>query len=842
MAAPLVSIVTPALNQGRFIRATIESVLAQDYPHVEYLVIDGGSTDATASIVDEYRGRLTWISEPDRGQAHAINKGFRMARGEVVAWLNSDDLLLPRAVSAAVEALEADRELALVYGDAYVIDEDGFMRGSIRTGEPDPWQLANVADYIVQPAAFFRPWALQQVGYLDESLHWCLDWDVFIRLSRRWPTRRIAEHLAVGRVYDAAKTQSGGFRRFREMRALMRRYADRRFPPVFFLYACDAASTSIDIRVRRVLGRLGLDGELLGAAIDAAVFGAIRHRVLTPGVYEDRWVGGRADVVLRGQGDVLEVTGFVPPVFGRRRPQRLELHLDGRRLGAFEVPPGDFALTLPIGDGGERLSLRAARLFSGARQRTNDDPRRLAFRLHGARRRPASDVEIWHASGRYADGWVAPVLRLRLRRRGHALRLRGSVPRLDRETARQRLEIRCNGRVSARHELDPGDFDLTVPVPEGEPLLDLELRAERHFVFDERPSSRRPLGFRLNEVAWAGGARGSAVLGEPTPPRAVPFEGMARQATPAGSWAKRWPRLRPARPLRRAALLEKLGRRANPAGLRALRWVLLHPVRTLHPNVLELRRRRQARRRRVSTFWGSPMTVYPPEAVSNAILRWGFHEPDLSALLILGLGPGKTFFDVGAHFGYFSLLADHVMEGAGQVHAFEPTPSSFAVLAENIAGRESVRATAAAVWKDGFGAEIQDYGVALSAYNSLRGARIPGLVDEWRRPAVTEVRTVALDDYCRSTGARPDLVKVDAEGAEMEILQGMSSLVLPELRPIVTLEVGDLGVAGVAPSRALVETMLSHGYAAWEPHRGDLLPHEPIEHYPSGNLVFTPGS
>ena len=316
----------------------------------------------------------------------------------------------------------------------------------------------------------------------------------------------------MARIHDGAKTQSGGLRRLREIRALLRRYADRRFPPALFFYACETASTSIRIRVRRALGRLGLDGEVLAAAIDTAVFDAIRHRMPVPVVHEDRWVGRRADVVLRGAGDVLELTGFVPPVFGRWRPQRLELCLDGRRLGTFEVPPGDFALALPIGKGGEgRLTLRAARLFSGRRQRTNDDPRRLAFRLHGARRRAAADVEIWHASGRYPDGWAAPVVRLRVRARGRALRLRGSVP----DTARQRLEIRGNGRVIARADLGPGDFDLTVPAPEDEPLLDLELRAKRHFVFDERPAPRRALGFWLSEVAWAGGDRAGALLGAP---------------------------------------------------------------------------------------------------------------------------------------------------------------------------------------------------------------------------------------------------------------------------------------------------------------------------------------
>src|SRR3981081_4557960 len=104
---PLVTVVTPAYNQGRFIAATIESVLSQDYPNVEYLIIDGASTDETAAVVKRYEDRLTFVSEPDRGQSDAINKGFRRARGRYVAWLNSDDIFLPGAITQAVAALRA---------------------------------------------------------------------------------------------------------------------------------------------------------------------------------------------------------------------------------------------------------------------------------------------------------------------------------------------------------------------------------------------------------------------------------------------------------------------------------------------------------------------------------------------------------------------------------------------------------------------------------------------------------------------------------------------------------------------------------------------------------------
>src|SRR5690349_15995087 len=103
MQEPLVTVVTPSYNQGQFIRATIESVLSQDYPHVEYIIMDGGSTDETAAVVKDYASRLTFISEKDRGQSHAINKGFARARGKVLSWLNSDDLYLPGAIRTAVD-------------------------------------------------------------------------------------------------------------------------------------------------------------------------------------------------------------------------------------------------------------------------------------------------------------------------------------------------------------------------------------------------------------------------------------------------------------------------------------------------------------------------------------------------------------------------------------------------------------------------------------------------------------------------------------------------------------------------------------------------------------------
>ncbi|MBI3280997.1 MAG: glycosyltransferase, partial [Acidobacteria bacterium] len=218
MSAPLVTIVTPSYNQGRFIRATIETVLAQDYPHLEYIIMDGGSTDATPAIAAEYASRLSFFSEKDRGQSHAINKGFQRAKGEIVAWLNSDDLFLPGSVRRGSHALARHTRAGAAYGEGYLIDREGKITGRFPATEPfNLWKLIYLSDYILQQTVYFRRRVFDQVGFLDESLHWGMDWDVLVRIARRFPLAYVPEFMGCLREYDEAKTFSGGARRLREL-------------------------------------------------------------------------------------------------------------------------------------------------------------------------------------------------------------------------------------------------------------------------------------------------------------------------------------------------------------------------------------------------------------------------------------------------------------------------------------------------------------------------------------------------------------------------------------------------------------------------------------------------
>jgi hypothetical protein len=203
----LVSIVTPSYNQGRYIGETVRSVLSQDYPRIEYIVVDGGSTDATAEILRQYQGRLAWISEKDRGQADAINKGFRRASGEILGWLNSDDAYLPGAVSKAVKYLRARPDVGLVYGEAHYIDAAGRILGRYPSEPLDLQRLAEVC-FICQPAVFFRAEVFRRVGPLDVRLQYCLDYDYWIRAARQFPMEHLGEYLANSRLHAEAKTVS----------------------------------------------------------------------------------------------------------------------------------------------------------------------------------------------------------------------------------------------------------------------------------------------------------------------------------------------------------------------------------------------------------------------------------------------------------------------------------------------------------------------------------------------------------------------------------------------------------------------------------------------------------
>jgi glycosyltransferase involved in cell wall biosynthesis len=204
----LVSIITPSFNQAAFLEQTLRSVLDQDYPGIEYIVIDGGSTDGSPEIIRSYKDRLAyWTSEKDSGQAEAINKGMARARGEIVAWLNSDDYYLPGAVSAAVQAFEAHPQAALVHADMLAVDERGRTINRLLYQQPALDDLLCFR-IIGQPAVFMRRAAFEKAGGLDPAFHFLLDHHLWIRLAVQGPTVHIPQMWAAARYHPAAKNRA----------------------------------------------------------------------------------------------------------------------------------------------------------------------------------------------------------------------------------------------------------------------------------------------------------------------------------------------------------------------------------------------------------------------------------------------------------------------------------------------------------------------------------------------------------------------------------------------------------------------------------------------------------
>lgn len=225
---PSVSIVTVCLNQADTIEAALRSVLDQRAPDgepepIEYIVIDGGSTDGTRAIIERYAPRLAyWVSEPDHGQSHALNKGFARATGEVVDWLNADDLLLPGAI-AAIRSIFCTGRADVICGRCRYESPDGAVR--IRGVNPRQLDLLDVYDPIHQPSCFWRRTLHERAGGLDERLHYGMDWDLWLRFARAGARFGLIDDvLSVYRVTGVNKTSTGADRRNHELYDLLRRH------------------------------------------------------------------------------------------------------------------------------------------------------------------------------------------------------------------------------------------------------------------------------------------------------------------------------------------------------------------------------------------------------------------------------------------------------------------------------------------------------------------------------------------------------------------------------------------------------------------------------------------
>ncbi len=219
---PLITIITPSYNQGEFIEQTIDSVLGQGYPCLQYIVVDGGSTDQTLDVLRQYDRHLMWISEKDRGQCDAINKGLRMAAGEVIAFINSDDYYEPGALPAIGRFFTGNPQAAWVTGKCRTVDRDGQEIRRAITLYKNAWlrlrsyRVLQVLNYISQPATFWRRSVLEAVGLMNEDLCYVMDYDYWLRTGKQFRLSFLDRYLACFRMYPSSKSGSTAHLQFDE--------------------------------------------------------------------------------------------------------------------------------------------------------------------------------------------------------------------------------------------------------------------------------------------------------------------------------------------------------------------------------------------------------------------------------------------------------------------------------------------------------------------------------------------------------------------------------------------------------------------------------------------------
>jgi glycosyltransferase involved in cell wall biosynthesis len=235
---PLVSIVTPSYNQAEYLEATIQSVLGQSYPAIEYIILDAGSNDDSKQIIERYARQLAfWQSKKDKGQTDAINQGFAQAKGKYLAWLNADDVYQPHAVEEAVSYLEHHPQVGLVYGDADFINSQGRVIGRFPARQTDYPKLMRGYVHIPQQAAFWRADLWRDVAPLDPSFYFAMDYDLWLRLAKRSTLHYHPRVWAQFRMHAASKTVKDDLRAWPEMLTAHQRQGGKWLSAIRMKYA-----------------------------------------------------------------------------------------------------------------------------------------------------------------------------------------------------------------------------------------------------------------------------------------------------------------------------------------------------------------------------------------------------------------------------------------------------------------------------------------------------------------------------------------------------------------------------------------------------------------------------
>ncbi len=393
---PLVSIITPSFNQGKFIRETIESVLSQNYTNVEYIVMDGGSTDETVDILKSYGDRIHWVSEKDGGQADAVNKGIHRAKGEIIGWLNSDDTYLPGAISEAVRFFQRQKHVGMVYGEGYHTTENGEIIDRYPTESFNMDRLAQNC-FICQPTAFFRKEVLINIGMLNKDLHLCMDYELWMRISKQYEIAYIPYFVATSRMYEDNKTLSRRKEVFTEIIKTVRfhfgyvpvswvyGYMDYKlgskrkfyFYFMFFMYFFHANRKSLSYGINE-----------LKQILKAKLKNRLASKQANISGYSDGWVSKVFMTTLEAPGEIGQEERPLVQIFGKNhspydKALKIKAYLDEKYLGVYTVmDKGNFNLVIPVELNKQaiyKLKLVANQSFVPKKLGINEDNRELAY-------------------------------------------------------------------------------------------------------------------------------------------------------------------------------------------------------------------------------------------------------------------------------------------------------------------------------------------------------------------------------------------------------------------------------------------------------------------------------
>lgn len=230
MNKPLVSIITPSFNQAKWLESCIQSVLNQTYTNIEYIIMDGGSTDGSADIIKRYESKLTyWQSEKDGGQAAAINAAFGKCKGQLIAYLNADDLLEPKAVEGIINAYEVNQDFSVYYGTCATIDEEGNVLKEATGSQIKFAELVkgSMLPDIFQPACFFNRKFLNRSYFVDTSYQFAFDYDLILFLSKQATTIFLNRHIASYRVHSNSKSSMFKIEAYKEKLQIQARYSSK---------------------------------------------------------------------------------------------------------------------------------------------------------------------------------------------------------------------------------------------------------------------------------------------------------------------------------------------------------------------------------------------------------------------------------------------------------------------------------------------------------------------------------------------------------------------------------------------------------------------------------------